>query len=90
MKTSNQNIDLIEISSNNKNTSLNASSTKRKSEYMPVHKENMKSQLDECIKSTKECCSNLFDLSLIVPSAPWVKFRNYYKYRFRFLRSLII
>jgi hypothetical protein len=37
---------------------------------LPLHKDNLKIQLDDCIKSTQETCRNLFDLSLIVPSAP--------------------
>jgi hypothetical protein len=41
-------------------------------QVLPFHKENLKSQLDECIKKIGECASSLFDLSLLVPSAPWV------------------
>jgi hypothetical protein len=39
---------------------------------LPFHEENLKNQLDECLKATNENCSNLFDLSLLVPTAPWV------------------
>jgi hypothetical protein len=39
---------------------------------LPFHKESLKSQLDECLKRTSECANSLFDLTLLVPSAPWV------------------
>jgi hypothetical protein len=44
----------------------------RKLKLLPFHSENLSAQLDACISSTKESCDHLFDLSLIVPSAPWV------------------
>ena len=45
---------------------------KKKSDLMPLHKENLKTQLNECLEATGESCKLLFDLSLVVPSAPWV------------------
>jgi len=51
--------------------------TVEKSRYLPVHQETLKSQLEECTNMTNECCTSLFDLSLLVPSAPWVKFEKY-------------
>ena len=44
----------------------------KKSKLLPFHVENLNFQLDECINSTTDSCSHLFDLSLIIPSAPWV------------------
>ncbi len=62
----------------NENKSNNAksktelpASNKRKSQLLPLHRENLKSLLDECCLATQTSCSQLFDLSLIVPSAPW-------------------
>ena len=43
---------------------------------MPLHKENLKIQLDECCKETNECSQSLFDLSLIIPSAPWASIKK--------------
>ena len=39
-----------------------------------LHKENLRDQLEECVSVTKVACSELFDLTLLVPSAPWVRF----------------
>jgi hypothetical protein len=46
-----------------------------KSELLPIHRENFKSQLNSSLKLTEQCCRNLFDLALIVPSAPWVFYK---------------
>ena len=45
---------------------------KKKSQLLPLHKENLKHQLEDCCAATQESCDRLFDLALIVPSAPWV------------------
>jgi len=37
----------------------------------PLHKDNLKTQLNECLESTQNVCRDLFDLALLVPSAPW-------------------
>ena len=47
-------------------------SERSKSTCLPLHKENLKTQLDDCCKETNVCTQSLFDLALIVPSAPWV------------------
>ncbi|CAF0910568.1 unnamed protein product [Brachionus calyciflorus] len=45
--------------------------SKKKMDKMPLHNESVKNQLDESLKKTSEVCRDLFDLSLLVPSAPW-------------------
>ena len=47
-------------------------SAKSTSANLPFHEENLKAQLDVCMKATNESCANLFDLCLLVPTAPWV------------------
>ena len=44
----------------------------QKSNCLPLHKENLKTQLEECCQETNKCTQSLFDLTLLVPSAPWV------------------
>jgi hypothetical protein len=46
----------------------------KKPKVLPFHSESLNKQLDDCIASTTDSCNHLFDLSLIVPSAPWVVF----------------
>lgn len=60
-----------------KNSSQNQQNLKRNSEFLPLHKENLKTQLEESIKLTSECTNDLFDLSLLVPSAPWVSLTSH-------------
>lgn len=48
----------------------------QKSNCLPLHKENLKVQLEECCKETVECSQSLFDLTLIVPSAPWTSIKK--------------
>ena len=38
----------------------------------PLHGESLKKQLEECCELTRSTCDSLFDLMLLVPSAPWV------------------
>lgn len=44
----------------------------QKSTLLPLHRDNLKSQLEECCSMTQSTCGRLFDLMLLVPSAPWV------------------
>lgn len=58
-------------------TNLNDVSThsdgpkQNRSNVLPMHKENLKTQLFDCCNATKDTCASLFDLMLLVPSAPW-------------------
>ncbi|RNA15365.1 Histone H5 [Brachionus plicatilis] len=38
---------------------------------LPFHNQSLRSQIDESAKVTSDCCQKLFDLSMLVPSAPW-------------------
>ena len=44
-----------------------------KSDSLPFHTNSLKSLIDDSAKMTTDCCKKLFDLSMLVPSAPWVK-----------------
>lgn len=44
----------------------------QKSALLPMHRDNLTSQLEECCSMTQSTCERLFDLMLLVPSAPWV------------------
>ena len=41
-----------------------------------LNKESLRDQLEECVSVTHVACSELFDLTLLVPSAPWVRFNE--------------
>jgi hypothetical protein len=43
---------------------------------IPLHNKNFKEQLDDCTRTLDECCSSLFDLTLMVPSAPRVRIKK--------------
>ncbi len=60
------------ITINNQNNEVTKNKNK-KSEYLPLHKDVMQQQLTDCIKTCSNCCNNLFNFSLLVPSAPWVR-----------------
>lgn len=59
-----------------RNLNTNVKIERKKSDSLPLHNESLKNQLDESLKMTSECCRNLFELSLLVPSAPWVLDKN--------------
>lgn len=52
------------------------SNNKTRSHLAPMHQENLRTQIDECHKSAQEACTDLFDLSLIIPSAPWAPLKK--------------
>lgn len=56
--------------------STNNNESISKSSSLPFHTNSLKSLIDDSAKMTSECCKKLFDLSMLVPSAPWVK-NNY-------------
>ena len=62
----NQNSELI------KKIETKTNSKKQTHDYLPIHKELIQQQLTDCIKTCSICCNNLFNLSLLIPSAPWV------------------
>ena len=53
-------------------SSTGARKNETKFNCLPMHEASMREQLNECIVATSQCCTSLFDLSLLVPSAPWV------------------
>lgn len=59
----------LQTNSNNENDS--ETNQTAKSHLLPLHKENLRNQLEDCSNATRESCENLFDLMLIVPNAPW-------------------
>ena len=43
---------------------------------MPFHKHNLKSQLNDCLKCLSASCDDLFELTLLVPTAPWTPLKK--------------
>ena len=67
---SNQNNQLIK----NKTEIKQISNKKISNDYLPLHKDVMQEHLIDCIKTCSNCCNNLFNFSLLIPSAPWVSY----------------
>ena len=41
-------------------------------DFLPMHRENLRGLIEDSLSWCSKCCTNLFNLSLIVPNAPWV------------------
>jgi hypothetical protein len=41
-------------------------------DFLPMHRENLRGLIEDSLSWCAKCCTNLFNLSLIVPNAPWV------------------
>jgi hypothetical protein len=50
--------------------------TGQASGMLPLHRESLKSQVAECLETGQGVCRELFDLALLVPSAPWPVIRK--------------
>lgn len=57
-------------------TNMSKNEKENKSDSLPFHVQSLKKQIDDSAKMTSDCCKKLFDLSILVPSAPWVPIKN--------------